>query len=119
MTLGYSEAISFAGNCEYCYVIGNEVFDNTNIGIDFYGNAGYCSVEALDQARFCVASYNRVYNCNSVYADCGGIYVDGGRNCLIEGNFEIVVPDAHYVDMNKARAIREVKAIVEQIKKDW
>ena len=87
MTLGYSEAISFAGNCEYCYVIGNEVFDNTNIGIDFYGNARYCSVEALDQARFCVASYNRVYNCNSVYADCGGIYVDGGRNCLIEGNF--------------------------------
>lgn len=87
MTLGYSEAISFAGNCEYCYVIGNEVFDNTNIGIDFYGNAGYCSVEALDQARFCVASFNRVYNCNSVYADCGGIYVDGGRNCLIEGNF--------------------------------
>ena len=32
---------------------------------------------------------------------------------------KIVVPDAHYVDMNKARAIREVKAIVEQIKKDW
>ena len=31
----------------------------------------------------------------------------------------IVVPDAHYVDMNKARALREVKAIVEQIKKDW
>ena len=32
---------------------------------------------------------------------------------------KIVVPDAHYVDMNKARAIREIKAIVEQIKKDW
>lgn len=32
---------------------------------------------------------------------------------------KIVTPDAHYVDMNKARAIREVKAIVEQIKKDW
>ena len=32
---------------------------------------------------------------------------------------QIVVPDAHYVDMNKARALREVKAIVEQIKKDW
>lgn len=31
---------------------------------------------------------------------------------------KIVVPDAHYVDMNKARALREVKAIVEQIKKD-
>lgn len=32
---------------------------------------------------------------------------------------KIVVPDAHYVDMNKARALKEVKAIVEQIKKDW
>ena len=32
---------------------------------------------------------------------------------------KIVVPDAHYVDMNKARALREVKAIVEQIKKEW
>lgn len=32
---------------------------------------------------------------------------------------EIVVPDARYVDMNKARALKEVKAIVGQIKKDW
>lgn len=32
---------------------------------------------------------------------------------------KVVVPDAHYVDMNKARAIKEVKAIVEQIKKEW
>ena len=86
LTLGYSEAISFAGNCEYCYVIGNEVYDNTNIGIDFYGNAGYCSTESLDQARYCVAACNTVYNCNSPYADCAGIYVDGGRNCLIEAN---------------------------------
>ena len=30
-----------------------------------------------------------------------------------------VVPDATYVDMNKARALKEVKAIVEQIKKEW
>ena len=86
LTLGYSEAISFAGNCEYCYVIGNEVYNCRNIGIDFYGNAGYCSVEALDQARYCVAAFNTVYNCNSPYADCAGIYVDGGRNCLVEGN---------------------------------
>lgn len=34
-------------------------------------------------------------------------------------NGKIVVPDAHYVDMNKARALKEVKVIVEQIKKDW
>lgn len=30
-----------------------------------------------------------------------------------------VVPDATYIDMNKARALKEVKAIVEQIKKEW
>ena len=30
-----------------------------------------------------------------------------------------VVPDARYIDMNKARALREVKAIVKQIKKEW
>ena len=86
LTLGYSEAVSFAGNCEFCYVIDNEVYNCTNIGIDFYGNAEYCSVESLDQARYCVAAFNTVYNCNSPYADCAGIYVDGGRNCLIEGN---------------------------------
>ena len=86
LTLGYSEAISFAGNCEYCYVIDNEVYNCTNIGIDFYGNAEYCSVESLDQARYSVAAFNTVYNCHSPYADCAGIYVDGGRNCLIEGN---------------------------------
>ena len=86
LTLGYSEAISFAGNCEYCYVIDNSVHDCTNIGIDFYGNAEYCSVESLDQTRYCVAALNTVYNCNSPYADCAGIYVDGGRNCLIECN---------------------------------
>ena len=34
-------------------------------------------------------------------------------------NGRIVIPDARYVDMNKARALREVKVIVEQIKKDW
>ena len=34
-------------------------------------------------------------------------------------NGKMVVPNAHYVDMNKARALSEVKAIVEQIKKDW
>ncbi|MBR5144093.1 MAG: right-handed parallel beta-helix repeat-containing protein [Clostridia bacterium] len=87
LTLGYSEAISFAGNCEYCYVINNSVHDCTNIGIDFYGNAEYCSDESLDQARYSVAAYNTVYNCNSPYADCAGIYVDGGKYCLVEGNY--------------------------------
>lgn len=32
---------------------------------------------------------------------------------------KLVVPNAHYVDMNKARALKEVKLIVEQIKVEW
>ena len=32
---------------------------------------------------------------------------------------QIVIPDAHYIDMNKARALKEVKTIVEQVKKEW
>ena len=34
-------------------------------------------------------------------------------------NGQVVIPDARYVDMNKARALKEVKTIVEQIKKEW
>ena len=30
-----------------------------------------------------------------------------------------VVPDAHYVDMNKARALKELKVQIEKIKKEW
>ena len=34
-------------------------------------------------------------------------------------NGKEVVPDARYVDMNKARALKEIKAHVEQIKQKW
>ncbi len=39
------------------------------------------------------------------------------RASSYKGN--IVVPDAHYVDMNKARALKELKIMVEQVKTDW
>ncbi len=32
---------------------------------------------------------------------------------------KIVMPDVHYVAMNKARALKEVKVIVKQVKKEW
>ena len=38
-TTGWSETLSTSGNCKYVNVINNTVHDNTNIGIDFYGNA--------------------------------------------------------------------------------
>ncbi|MCR5009193.1 MAG: DUF1565 domain-containing protein [Oribacterium sp.] len=83
---GWSENISVAGNCEYVSVNDNLICDNTNIGIDFYGNAGYCPVLDYDQPRNCEALRNRVSNCVSTYADCAGIYVDGGKYILISDN---------------------------------
>lgn len=83
---GWSENISVAGNCEYVYVTNNKVYDCTNIGIDFYGNAEYCSNKALDQARHCECIGNIVYNCLCSYAENAGIYVDGAYDILIENN---------------------------------
>ncbi|MGN0812889.1 MAG: hypothetical protein ACI4MQ_05245 [Candidatus Coproplasma sp.] len=84
---GWSENISVTANCERVYVIGNTVENNTNIGIDFYGNAGYCSTASLDQPRDCLAAGNTVKNCICSYADCAGLYVDGARDILLQSNF--------------------------------
>ena len=67
-------------------IINNVVHDNTNIGIDYYGNAGYCSVPALDQPRYCVAAGNEIYNSICSYAECAGLYVDGARDIVLENN---------------------------------
>ena len=84
--LGYSEALSVAGNCKEIYVLDNIVKDNTNIGIDFYGNAGYCENEELDQPRMSVAMYNYVEKSVSPYASCAGLYIDGSRDIYIAEN---------------------------------
>ncbi len=83
---GWAETLSVTANCEYVYVIENEVHDITNIGIDFYGNAGYCSTASLDQPRFCIASGNVIYNSFCDYADCAGLYVDGSRDIILQQN---------------------------------
>ncbi len=83
---GWAETLSVASNCEYVYVLENKVYDNTNIGIDFYGNAGYCSTASLDQPRYCVASGNFISNSHCNYADCAGLYVDGARDILLQYN---------------------------------
>ncbi len=85
-TTGWCESVSVTGNTEYINIINNTVHDNTNIGIDFYGNAGYCSVKELDQPRFCIAAGNEIYNSVCDYADCAGLYVDGARDVILENN---------------------------------
>ncbi|MGN0824733.1 MAG: hypothetical protein ACI4MB_06740 [Candidatus Coproplasma sp.] len=84
---GWSENISVTANCERVYVLGNLVENNTNIGIDFYGNAGYCDIASLDQPRNCLAAGNVVKNCVCSYADCAGLYVDGSRDIILQNNF--------------------------------
>ncbi|GAA3328692.1 hypothetical protein GCM10020331_073690 [Ectobacillus funiculus] len=66
---------------------------NDNIGIDVIGFEGVSPVEAFDQARNGIISNNTVYQISSYgnpaygnqYA-AGGIYVDGGKEIIIERN---------------------------------
>ena len=83
---GWAESVSIAGNTEAVYVIENHLYDNSNIGIDFYGNAGYCSTPSLDQPRYCVAALNKVERSVCSYADAAGLYVDGARDVLLTNN---------------------------------
>lgn len=83
---GWAETLSVTANCEYIYVLENRVENNTNIGIDFYGNAGYCSTASLDQPRYCVAANNVISKSFCSYADCAGLYVDGSRDILLQYN---------------------------------
>ena len=84
--LGYSEALVVNGNIDGFVINDNEVYNVTNIGIDIIGHEGTCSDPDKDQARNGVISQNTTYNCLSPYATSAGIYVDGGKNLIIEQN---------------------------------
>ena len=84
--VGYSEVLSVAGNCEEIYVLNNILKENTNIGIDFNGNTGYCQIEELDQPRKSVAMYNIIERSISPYASCAGLYIDGAKDIYVAEN---------------------------------
>lgn len=83
---GFSEALAFDGNVDGFTVSNNLVHDNKNIGIDFAGNYTASSNPAVDQARNGKCFQNTCYNNVSNYATSAGIYVDGGRDIVIERN---------------------------------
>ena len=83
---GFSESISLDGNVDTFTVSNNLVHDNKNIGIDMAGNYVVSSNPAVDQARNGHCFQNTCYNNVSSYATSGGIYVDGGKNIIIERN---------------------------------
>lgn len=83
----HSEALTLNGNVEDFEVLGNTVRDVNNIGIDFIG--GEKSINKLFGCRNGVCRGNRVLRANSNYGGGfgAGIYVDGAKDIVIEGNF--------------------------------
>lgn len=80
------------GNVTSFTVSNNSIHDNNNIGIDFIGFEGTGST-GNDQARSGVCVGNTVYNISSATnptyggdRSADGIYVDGGKDIVIERN---------------------------------
>ncbi|MWV46820.1 DUF1565 domain-containing protein [Paenibacillus sp. HJL G12] len=99
LVLGSSESLVLNGNVDTFAVTNNKIHDNDNIGIDIIGYEGKSPNASYDQARNGIVSGNEVYNItsnnnpsygkklpnNSNAAD--GIYVDGGKDSIIERNY--------------------------------
>lgn len=99
---GASESVVLNGNVTNFTVSNNTVHDCNNIGIDFIGFEGTAPTEALDQARNGICSGNEVYNVDSKFNPAyggnftvgggdatraaPGLYVDGGRDIVLERN---------------------------------
>lgn len=90
--LGSSESMVLNGNVTNFIVSENTIHDNNNIGIDFIGFEGNAP-SGFDQARDGICIDNHVYNItsstNPAYSgdrSADGIYVDGGRDIIIERN---------------------------------
>lgn len=90
--LGQSESMAINGNVDGVLVAGNIVHDNDNIGIDFIGFEG-TGPNGQDQVRNGICRGNTVYAISSASnptyggeRSADGIYVDGGRDIMIEGN---------------------------------
>ena len=81
----WSEALTLNGNVKNFKVIHNTVQDVNNIGIDFIGGETWLSNRVV---RNGICAWNKVYRANSSYGDgyAAGIYVDGGKNILVENN---------------------------------
>jgi len=83
-----SEALTLNGNVTDFAVTNNVVRDVNNIGIDFIGGETDIQPDPALVARNGVCRGNTVIRANSSYGGgyAGGIYVDGGRDIVIEHN---------------------------------
>lgn len=84
---GTSEALTFVGNVSGFIVTNNHINNTGNIGIVAAGFYNWCnSSPSNSQARNGIIRGNLVENCRSSIAIAAGIYVDGGKNIIIEQN---------------------------------
>jgi Right handed beta helix region len=83
-----SEALTVNGNVTDFAITNNVVRDVNNIGIDMIGGETDIQPNPTLVARNGVVRGNTVIRANSVYGGgyAGGIYVDGGRDIVIERN---------------------------------
>ncbi len=99
---GSSESVVLNGNVTNFSVTNNKVHDCNNIGIDFIGFEGSNANATLDQARGGVCSGNVIYKIDSKFnpsyggnftnggnddtRSAPGLYVDGGKDIVMERN---------------------------------
>lgn len=84
---GYSEAMTLAGNVNNFLIENNVIHHNRNIGIDMNGHYSWTGApDSVNYVRNGNVKGNVVYNCVSLAAVSGGIYVDGGKWINVEGN---------------------------------
>ena len=83
-----SEALVLNGNVMKFSVVNNVISNVNNIGIDFIGGETDIVKDPTKVARDGICRGNRIEKARSSYGDgfAAGIYVDGGRDILIEGN---------------------------------
>lgn len=94
LTLGSSEAMVLNGNVTGFRVLGNTVEDCDNIGIDAIGFENTGAPPDTNRARDGWISGNTVRRCSSAgnpsyppgSLSAGGIYIDGGKDIIIERN---------------------------------
>jgi hypothetical protein len=91
---GWSETVTFNGNVEKFLLQNCKIHDSNNIGVDCIGYEGVAANGGeKDRARNGVIRGNEIYNIDSsknpAYSgdrSAAGIYVDGGRDIIIERN---------------------------------
>lgn len=88
--LGLSETVVLNGNVENFNIARNKIHDNDNIGIDMIGFEGTASQNDFARDGFCEENelWNNSTTNNPSYneASAASIYVDGGRNIVIQRN---------------------------------